>query len=61
MEPNSEGKMAPRKVGTKPVQKEEMEYEFMLNFVIDIDHVASTSKDNTQMFEGKPQKLTVEV
>ena len=61
VEPNSEGKMAPRKVGTKPVQKEEMEYEFMLNFVIDIDHVASTSKDNTQMFEGKPQKLTPEV
>ncbi|QWG94664.1 AAA family ATPase [Bacillus toyonensis] len=61
VEPNSEGKMAPRKVGTKPVQKEEMEYEFMLNFFIDIDHVADTSKDNTQMFEGHPQKITAEV
>jgi hypothetical protein len=61
VEPNSEGKMAPRKVGTKPVQKDEMEYEFMLNFQIDIDHVADTSKDNTQMFEGKPQKITVDV
>lgn len=61
VEPNSEGKMAPRKVGTKPVQKEEMEYEFMLNIVIDIDHVADISKDNTQMFEGKPQKITVDV
>ncbi|WP_350300621.1 AAA family ATPase [Peribacillus frigoritolerans] len=61
VEPNSEGKMAPRKVGTKPVQKEEMEYEFMLNFIIDIDHVADVSKDNTQMFEGKPQKITVDV
>ncbi|MDI6508900.1 hypothetical protein QL993_30020, partial [Bacillus wiedmannii] len=47
--------------GTKPVQKEEMEYEFMLNFVIDIDHVADTSNDNTQMFEGHPQKITADV
>lgn len=61
VEPNAEGKMAPRKVGTKPVQKEEMEYEFMLNFVIDIDHVATTSKDNTQMFEGHPQMITPDV
>ncbi|HDR4881371.1 TPA: AAA family ATPase [Bacillus cereus] len=61
VEPDAKGKMAPRKVGTKPVQKDEMEYEFMLNFVIDIDHVANTSKDNTQMFEGNPQKITTEV
>ncbi|PGW44786.1 AAA family ATPase [Bacillus thuringiensis] len=61
VEPDTKGKMAPRKVGTKPVQKDEMEYEFMLNFVIDIDHVADTSKDNTQMFEGNPQKITAEV
>lgn len=61
VEPDGKGKMAPRKVGTKPVQKDEMEYEFMLNFVIDIDHIADTSKDNTQMFEGNPQKITAEV
>ncbi|PFB39833.1 hypothetical protein CN404_30650, partial [Bacillus thuringiensis] len=40
VESDSNGRMAPRKVGTKPVQKDEMEYEFMLNFVIDIEHVA---------------------
>ncbi|MBP1083482.1 AAA family ATPase [Bacillus capparidis] len=61
VEPNNEGKMAPRKVGTKPVQKDEMEYEFMLNFQIDIDHVAETSKDNTQLFEGHPQKINADV
>lgn len=61
VEQDANGKMAPRKIGTKPVQKDEMEYEFMLNFVIDIEHVASTSKDNTQMFEGHPQKITAEV
>ncbi|WP_420973875.1 hypothetical protein [Bacillus thuringiensis] len=61
VESDANGRMAPRKVGTKPVQKDEMEYEFMLNFVIDIDHVADTSKDNTQLFEGHPQKITVDV
>ncbi|HFJ9286963.1 TPA: AAA family ATPase [Bacillus toyonensis] len=61
VESDSNGKMAPRKVGTKPVQKDELEYEFMLNFVIDIEHVATTSKDNTQMFEGHPQKITADV
>ncbi|MEI4618611.1 AAA family ATPase, partial [Bacillus cereus] len=55
VEQDANGRMAPRKVGTKPVQKDELEYEFMLNFVIDIEHVATTSKDNTQMFEGHPQ------
>lgn len=61
VEQNSEGKSVPRKVGTKPVQKDEMEYEFMLNFSIGIDHMAETSKDNTQMFEGKPLKITQDV
>ncbi|PGC93940.1 AAA family ATPase [Bacillus toyonensis] len=61
VEQDANGRMAPRKVGTKPVQKDEMEYEFMLNFVIDIEHVASTSKDNTQLFEGHPQKITADV
>ncbi|MFP7483357.1 AAA family ATPase [Priestia filamentosa] len=61
VEPDANGKMAPRKVGTKPVQKDEMEYEFMLNFNIGMDHVAETSKDNTRMFEGNPQKLTADV
>ncbi|PFB55907.1 hypothetical protein CN404_01765, partial [Bacillus thuringiensis] len=27
----------------------------------DIEHVAITSKDNTQMFEGHPQKITADV
>ena len=61
MEPDDKGKMAPRKVGTKPVQKDEMEYEFMLNFTIGIDHMAETSKDNTRMFEGSSIKLSPEV
>ncbi|NPC94812.1 AAA family ATPase [Bacillus sp. WMMC1349] len=61
VEPDHNGKMAPRKVGTKPVQKDEMEYEFMLNFNIDVDHMAATSKDNTRMFEGSSIKINPEV
>lgn len=61
VELNSEGKSVPKKVGTKPVQKDEMEYEFILNFNVGIDHIADTSKDNTRIFEGNPQKITPEV
>lgn len=61
VEINGEGKSVPRKVGTKPVQKDELEYEFMLNFSIGIDHIAESSKDNTMMFEGKKIKLNAEV
>lgn len=61
VEADNNGKMAPRKVGTKPVQKDEMEYEFMLNFTISIDHMAETSKDNTRMFEGSSIKLNPDV
>lgn len=61
VELNGEGKSVPRKIGTKPVQKDEMEYEFMLNFSIGIDHIAETSKDNTRIFEGNPIKLSPDV
>ncbi|QKN78667.1 AAA family ATPase [Bacillus pumilus] len=61
VEADNNGKMAPRKVGTKPVQKDEMEYEFMLNFTIGIDHMAETSKDNTRMFEGSSIKLNPDI
>lgn len=53
LEENDKGKMAPKKIGTKPVQKDELEYEFMINFNVNIDHVAETSKDNTRLFEGQ--------
>lgn len=52
IEPNDKGKSAPRKIGTKPMQKDELEYEFMINFNIGIDHIAETTKDNTRLFEG---------
>lgn len=57
VETNDKGKQAPRKVGTKPMQKDEMEYEFMINFSIGIDHLSETSKDNTRLFEGLQFKI----
>lgn len=53
IEQNDKGKAQPTKVGTKPVQKDEMEYEFMLNFNIDMENYATPSKDNTRLFKGR--------
>lgn len=61
VEPNEQGKAAPRKVGTKPMQKDEMEYEFMINFMFSADHIATTTKDNTRLFEDRPQLINEEV
>lgn len=61
VEENAQGKMAPKKIGTKPVQKDELEYEFMINFNIHMDHTAETSKDNTRLFEGEQLTLNEDV
>ncbi|WP_255600352.1 hypothetical protein [Lysinibacillus sp. K60] len=61
MELNDKGKQQPRKVGTKPVQKDDMEYEFMLNFSVDMDHVAVATKDNTNLFKDDEIQLNEEV
>ncbi|GIN74001.1 hypothetical protein J14TS2_44760 [Bacillus sp. J14TS2] len=58
LEENEKGKMAPKKIGTKPVQKDELEYEFMINFIVNMDHTAETSKDNTRLFEGQVFQIT---
>lgn len=47
-----EGKNVPKKVGMKPVQKDDMEYEFDTVFSIGMDHHARVSKDITNLFEG---------
>ncbi|GAF14892.1 hypothetical protein JCM19046_3548 [Bacillus sp. JCM 19046] len=60
IETNDKGRPQPVKVGTKPVQKDELEYEFMLNFNIDMDNVAVPTKDNTRLFKGKPHILDEE-
>lgn len=47
-----EGKI--KKLGMKEIQRDGFEYELTLNFTIDRDtHMASASKDRTEIFEGK--------
>lgn len=48
------GKMVPEKVGLKAIQRDEISYEFTIVFDIDSKHFAVSSKDRTQLFEGKP-------
>lgn len=58
VETNEKGKSAPRKVGTAPVQREGMEYEFTVMLDLSIDgHIASASKDRTRLFDGKPDLI----
>ena len=50
---NGKGKMTPKKVGLKEIQREGFEYELTLNFNIDREtHTAIVSKDRTRLFEG---------
>lgn len=59
VELNEKGKMSPRKVGTKPIQKEDFEYEFLINFTIDENGTAVATKDNSHLFD-EPRMLTEE-
>jgi hypothetical protein len=57
LETNEKGKQTPRKVGMAPVQREGMEYEFTVMLDIDMNHIASTSKDRTRLFDGQLFKI----
>jgi len=49
------GKMVPEKVGLKSQQRDGVDYEFTLVFDVNMNHVASASKDRTGLFMGKPE------
>lgn len=56
---SANGKLAPKKVGMAPVQREGMDYEFTIVFDIDqASHIASVSKDRTSLFDGKTEVLS---
>lgn len=50
-----DGKFIPEKVGLKAIQRDGVEYEFTLVFDIDSKHFAVSSKDRTNLFNGKPE------
>lgn len=60
LEPNDKGKMVPRKVGLKPVQREGMEYEFTVVMDMADNHMATVSKDRTSLLDGKVFQPTQE-
>lgn len=51
---DEKGKMKVQKVGLAPVQREGLDYEFTTVLDLSIEgHVASASKDRTEIFDGK--------
>lgn len=57
LETNEKGKQQPKKVGMAPVQREGMEYEFTVMLDVDMNHIASASKDRTSLFDGRFFKI----
>ncbi|KWZ53326.1 hypothetical protein WK57_30525 [Burkholderia ubonensis] len=57
LETNEKGKQTPKKVGLAPVQRDGMEYEFTIMLDIDMNHIASASKDRTSLFDGRYFKV----
>jgi hypothetical protein len=56
------GKQVPEKVGMKPVQREDSEYEFTVVFELNQKHQAIVGKDRTGLFSKRPELyLTAEV
>lgn len=58
LELNDKGKQTPKKVGMAPVQREGMEYEFTVMLDVDMNHIASASKDRTSLFDGRFFKIS---
>lgn len=58
VEKNEFGKSTPKKIGTTQIQREGMDYEFGCMFDVDVEsHHATSSKDRTGLFAGKPPFL----
>ena len=49
-----DGKKKPRKIGTAPVFRDGLEYEFTVFMDMSQEHFADATKDNTGIFEGAP-------
>jgi hypothetical protein len=60
MQENDKGKLAPKKVGLAPIQREGMDYEFSIVFDVSQSHISTISKDRTGLFDGQEFLLTEE-
>ncbi|TKT94371.1 AAA family ATPase [Dyadobacter frigoris] len=48
------GKQVPEKVGMKPIQREDLDYELTLVLQLSMGHYATAIKDRTEIFADKP-------
>ena len=60
LESTDKGKMAPKKMGTKPIQRDNVEYEFTTVFDVQSTHKCSVSKDRTNLFRDAIFQITEE-
>lgn len=51
------GKNAIEKLGMKPVQSNDLDYEFLIAFHLNEDHEAKATKDNTGLFKGEDFRI----
>jgi hypothetical protein len=58
VETNLKGQAVPKKVGTAPIQRDSIEYEFTVVFTLNQNHYAAVSKDRTSLFDGKDFAIT---
>ena len=58
LEPDSKGRMAPRRVGLAPIMRDGIEYEFTTVFDGDLDHFVTVSKDRTGLFVDQRFQIT---
>lgn len=58
---DDKGRNKVEKLGLAPVQRDGMEYEFTVVLDVSVDgHIATSSKDRTQLFDGNPHIISKE-
>ena len=60
LQKNDRGKLEPKKVGLKDLQRDDGEYKWMIQLDLDQQNLARAVKDNTSLFQGKEFKITEE-
>jgi hypothetical protein len=60
LEPDSKGRLTPRRVGLAPIMRDGTEYEFTTVFDGDLDHFVTVSKDRTGLFIDQRFQVTEE-
>ncbi len=60
LEENDRGKQVPKKIGLGSRQRDGFEYEFHVAWNLSMEHIATSVKDNSKLFDGQYKILTEE-